>query len=129
MRALSDLGRAAASRPPPKLPSVLVRELMREKDALMREKDARLADVVREKDARLADVVREKDARILEKDKRIAEAASRLAEVRKTGDLEVSRAKHDADVARGVVDARGLASPTSTTSSSARAAGARANPA
>ena len=71
------------------------------RSARLAEKDARLADAVREKDARLADAVREKDARLLEKD-------ALLAEVRASALRSVSLAKHEADIARGVVNARGL---------------------
>ena len=46
-------------------------------------------------------VLAEKDARLAEKDVRLAEHAKVFAS-------ELARAKHDADVARGVVDARGL---------------------
>jgi len=63
-------------------------------DALVNMTAARLADTVRDKDARLTDAVRDKDAL--------------LAEVRASGAREIALAKHDADVAKGVVNARGL---------------------
>ena len=113
LRSFSVLVRGRPSRAgPPPAPALLARALLAEKDArfadAVREKDARLADAVREKDARLAekdarlaDAVREKDARLLEKD-------ALLAEVRASALRSVSLAKHEADIARGVVNARGL---------------------
>ena len=57
-----------------------------------------------EKNARLA----EKDARIAEKDARLADAGALHFEMRKSAVRDLALAKHDADVARSVVDARGL---------------------
>ena len=95
LRSFSVLVRGRPSRAgPPPAPALLARALLAEKDArfadAVREKDARLA----EKDARFADAVREKDAL--------------LSEVRASALRDVSIAKHDADVARSVVDARSL---------------------
>jgi len=107
-RALSIVGGRAAQAGPPRPPLSLMRALLAEKDvhlavaaARLAEAAARLADTVRDKDARLADTMRDKDARLADKD-------ALLAEVRASGAREIALAKHDADVAKGVVNARGL---------------------
>ena len=61
-----------------------------------------------EKDARLPDTVRTMDARLAEKDARLADAGALHFEMRKSAVRDLALAKHDADVARSVVDARGL---------------------
>jgi len=85
---------------------------VRDKDERLAEKDERLTDTVRTMDARLTDTVRTMDARLADTvrtmDARLADAGALLFEVRKSAVRDLALAKHDADVARSVVDARGL---------------------
>jgi len=102
--ARTRFGGAGVPRPSsPILHALLVEKNARlaEKDERLAEKDERLADAKarlaftgREKDERLTDTVRTMDAL--------------LFEVRKSAVRDLALAKHDADVARSVVDARGL---------------------
>jgi len=76
-------------------------DIVRDKDAHLAKAASHLADIVRDKDARIADAVREKNARLAEKD-------ALLATVRASAARDIALAKQVADVANGVVDARGL---------------------
>jgi len=116
--ARTRFGGAGVPRPSsPILHALLVEKNARlaEKDERLAEKDERLADAK----ARLAFTVRDKDERLAEKDERLtdtvrtmdarlADAGALLFEVRKSAVRDLALAKHDADVARSVVDARGL---------------------
>jgi len=99
----------------PRPSSPILHALLVEKNARLAEKDERLEDAK----ARLAFTVRDKDERLAEKDERLtdtvrtmdarlADAGALLFEVRKSAVRDLALAKHDADVARSVVDARGL---------------------
>ena len=96
--AARNLPRASRT-PPPSLKEYYL--LLKSKDAhflsAMREKDARLAD----KDALIASAAREMDARLADKEEL-------LKEVRQAAAKSISAAKHEADVAKGIVNARGL---------------------
>jgi len=126
---------ADAVRAPPldallKFSAAALRVLIVEKDARLAAAAAHLASVEADKDARLAaaaahlaSMERDKDARITsmerDKDARISSMDAHLASVERARDAvlllertsaarDVSLAKHAADVARGVLDARGL---------------------
>jgi len=82
---------------------------------MLAEKDARLAAAERDmrerlsaKDALLSAAERHKDALLSAKDALIAEKDARLSDVRKSHARELASAKHAADLARGVLNVRGL---------------------
>jgi len=104
---------ADAARAPPlasllKFSAATLRVLIVEKDTRLAEKDARLAAAA----AHLASVERDKDARIASMDAHLASVERARDAVllleRTSAARDVSLAKHAADVARGVLDARGL---------------------
>jgi len=129
-RAVFALAARAPPPAPPRLAAAALRALLDASDKSFALMDARLADMAREKnesfalmDARLADMAREKNERLAdmarEKNERLGDAAARLAEVVRARDellavervwhaRELALAKHEADVARGIVNARGL---------------------
>ena len=93
---------------PPRLSSAALRALLGAKDEVLAQMNARLADAA----AHLVDVVREKDGRLVDAAARLAEVVRArdelLAVERKAYSREIALAKHAADVARGIVNARGL---------------------
>jgi hypothetical protein len=100
-RAIFALAARAPPPAPPRLSAAALRALLDASDKSFALMDARLADMAREKNERLGD------------------AAARLAEVVRARDellavervwhaRELALAKHEADVARGIVNARGL---------------------
>jgi len=56
----------------------LFKDIISEKDARLKDQEARLKDLISEKDARLKDLISEKDARLKEKDELIAEKDLRI---------------------------------------------------
>jgi hypothetical protein len=122
-RAIFALAARAPPPAPPRLSAAALRALLDASDKSFALMDARLADMAREKNERLADMAREKNERLAdmarEKNERLGDAAARLAEVVRARDellavervwhaRELALAKHEADVARGIVNARGL---------------------
>lgn len=71
---------------------------------MLAEKDARLAAAERAMRERLSD----KDALLSAKDALLAEKDARLSDVRKSHARELASAKHAADLARGLLNVRGL---------------------
>ena len=99
-----------AARPPPARPrrAAATNLLLALKDALLAEKDARIAAAERELRERIAAAERELRERIAAAERELHGKDALLAEVRTSSSREVALAKHAADIAKGVLNARGL---------------------
>jgi hypothetical protein len=106
VRALTGLTRARVQ--PLQSQSFLIKSLFADKDVLLREKDAALAraDAAQKRADALLDATQTRADALHTSAMRDKDAL--LAEVRASAARAVAAAKHEADVAKGVVNARGL---------------------